>query len=147
MTHRRIENTNKCGECGGSLTGMRSDAKWCSATCRSRAKKNADRPLHRATRTAWHKARGRWLRHHLDPERAVEMLQRGCMICRQSFATPEDAKVDHDHGCCPGPLSCGACVRGMLCHGCNAGLGLFGDDPARLLAAVEYLRRGPLDTA
>ncbi|MFJ9265151.1 endonuclease domain-containing protein [Streptomyces bacillaris] len=27
--------------------------------------------------------------------------------------------VDHNHGCCPGEKSCGDCVMGILCHGCN----------------------------
>jgi Recombination endonuclease VII len=47
--------------------------------------------------------------------------------------------VDHDHACCSGKRSCGKCLRGLLCAGCNFGLGHFGDDPERLLAAAAYL--------
>lgn len=33
--------------------------------------------------------------------------------------------VDHDHHCCPDKRSCGKCVRGLLCKGCNIVLGRF----------------------
>lgn len=79
----------------------------------------------------------------LSPESYDAMLtsQGGaCRICRSTFS-PEGARphVDHDHSCCPGIRSCGACVRGILCSNCNTGLGLFGDDPAQLRIAIEYV--------
>jgi hypothetical protein len=47
--------------------------------------------------------------------------------------------IDHDHGCCPGKRSCGACIRGLLCHPCNSAIGLFGEDVVVLTAAIDYL--------
>lgn len=47
--------------------------------------------------------------------------------------------VDHDHRCCRGAYSCGACVRGMLCHNCNTGS--FGDSPALYRAMADYIEK------
>jgi hypothetical protein len=49
--------------------------------------------------------------------------------------------IDHDHECCPGTYSCGECVRGLICGNCNTGLGLFGDDVARITGAADYLQQ------
>jgi len=47
--------------------------------------------------------------------------------------------VDHDHSCCPGKTSCGKCVRGLVCWGCNSGLGNFRDDIDALASAIKYV--------
>lgn len=61
-----------------------------------------------------------------------------CAICGQVETMERGGKVrwlavDHDHK--------DGHVRELLCSGCNVGLGNFGDDPARLRAAAEYLER------
>ncbi|MFF9002615.1 endonuclease VII domain-containing protein [Streptomyces achromogenes] len=65
----------------------------------------------------------------------------GCAICAatEPGGRGEKFHIDHDHACCPGIRSCGSCIRGLLCTGCNTALGGFRDDPKRLLAAVAYL--------
>lgn len=63
-----------------------------------------------------------------------------CAVCGTVLEFGRRAHMDHDHTCCPAERSCGKCIRGILCLGCNIGLGAFGDDPARLLAAAAYLQ-------
>ena len=48
--------------------------------------------------------------------------------------------IDHDHDCCPKGKSCSKCIRGLLCHDCNTGMGLLGDSVERLEGAVAYLK-------
>lgn len=62
-----------------------------------------------------------------------------CWICSREPLENRALAVDHDHSCCPGGKSCGACLRKLLCENCNRGIGLFADDPIRLMRAAEYL--------
>ena len=63
------------------------------------------------------------------PEVSELIKQQGgtCAVCRERPAE----QVDHDHQ--------SGRVRGVLCGGCNAGLGQFGDDPDIIRRAIEYL--------
>lgn len=60
---------------------------------------------------------------------ALLLAQGGaCALCGASEPGGRGAwHVDHDHACCPsnGTPSCGRCVRGLLCHGCNVSLGHY----------------------
>jgi hypothetical protein len=82
--------------------------------------------------------------HHLrknfgiSVEQAEQLLaeQGGrCAVCGDEMADVRgySPHVDHDHAT--------GMVRGILCLGCNAGLGQFRDDRRRLLAAIRYLDR------
>lgn len=83
-----------------------------------------------------------WFRYRIRPEQYDAMLaaQDGvCAICSGDSKNGKRFAVDHDHACCPGPRSCGKCVRGLLCYLCNQGLGLFGESAQTLQAAMRYL--------
>src|SRR4051812_6310943 len=43
-----------------------------------------------------------------------------CAICSRAFASTRECHVDHNHQT--------GRVRGLLCHGCNTGIGLLGED-------------------
>lgn len=67
----------------------------------------------------------------VTPEAFSAMLdaQGGCCaICTGAMPNPH---IDHDHAT--------GKVRGLLCKLCNAGLGQFKDDVARLSQAITYL--------
>lgn len=59
----------------------------------------------------------------------IYQAQQGCcLICRDHHSV---LLVDHCHSTHQ--------IRGLLCHSCNTGLGMFRDCPKRLAAAIEYL--------
>lgn len=83
-------------------------------------------------------------RYGLTLEDRQQMLdnQGGCCyLCGDPFDPdrPRGIHTDHDHDCCPGSRSCGKCIRGLACDGCNSGVGHFRDDPDRMRRAADAL--------
>ena len=59
-----------------------------------------------------------------------ERVDHRCEVCGEP---PRRSRLDIDH------CHDSGVVRGLLCESCNRGLGMYGDDPARLRAAADYL--------
>lgn len=75
---------------------------------------------------------------------ALHLAQGGvCYICQRATGRARKLSVDHDHACCPGPVSCGRCVRALLCRPCNDLLGHVRDDIDTLRRAAIVIRDRP----
>jgi hypothetical protein len=79
-------------------------------------------------------------RHEYDA--MIASQDNKCAICRTEFRhdrpTRKESRkeartpyIDHSHS--------SNRIRGLLCHRCNTGLGMFLDSPSALKAAIEYL--------
>ncbi|MFC4114136.1 endonuclease domain-containing protein [Nonomuraea zeae] len=80
---------------------------------------------------------GRAWAFNLTAETFIRLTyQTSCNACGDAGG---ELHIDHDHSCCPGPRSCGQCIRGVLCMSCNTALGHVKDDAGRLEALANYL--------
>ncbi|MEX5258012.1 endonuclease domain-containing protein [Kocuria arenosa] len=88
--------------------------------------------------------RSRLKRYNLTAERWAQMVEDchgQCPACHRTMSE-KDMAIDHDHSCCPGRnISCGQCVRGIICHRCNLRIGYFLDDPEMMREVAAYLDR------
>jgi hypothetical protein len=67
----------------------------------------------------------------------LEAQDHRCAICNtHDSELSKPLSLDHNHSTDE--------VRGLLCHHCNTGLGLFRDNPELLRAAIAYLGRTPV---
>lgn len=159
-----ITHATECEDCGGDITHRGPTARLCEPCGKERNRASAlkyyaadPNGVRQRISETWHAlpkeeklARSRLQalkKFGLTPESYAAMLEAQggvCKICKR----PETHEyqgvvvqmcVDHDHSCCPGKWTCGKCVRGLLCHDCNAGLGYFEDSIQAMLTAVEYL--------
>lgn len=125
-----------CVECGGGTRPAPFPGPRCATH---------DRAKRQATKLA---AAGRRVEktYGLTPDEyeALYRAQGGvCFVCRRATGATKRLAVDHDHGCCPGPTSCGECVRGLLCLICNRTMGHYRDSAETAQRAADYLRRSP----
>lgn len=70
----------------------------------------------------------------------IKEQENKCAICRIDFDGTRTAArpcIDHDHT--------SGKVRGLLCHRCNTGLGMFKDERELLFAAADYLNQQPVN--
>lgn len=63
-----------------------------------------------------------------------------CYLCHRMDKV--NLCVDHDHRCCPSEVTCGECVRGLICHSCNKMLGAADDNAELLRRGAEWVRTG-----
>ena len=79
-------------------------------------------------------------RHRMDPDEYVRLSANGCMnpACREAYPL----QIDHDHSCCPGANSCGRCIRGLLCGGCNKRLAHMEAGRGHYEGLLQYLGEG-----
>lgn len=79
--------------------------------------------------------------HHLSVEHRRKMLTAcdGRCFCGETIT--DGYVIDHDHACCSGTKSCGACIRGLICQPCNKALGFLRDSTDIALAAARYLQQ------
>lgn len=62
-------------------------------------------------------------RTFLDIHLLFEFQEYKCAICGIAHQDDAGLHLDHDHRCCPKKgESCGKCIRGLLCWGCNGGV-------------------------
>lgn len=94
-----------------------------------------------ATNKKWREANPSWrlLRAYgiTAEQRDALLAEQGgtCKCCKVPNPGGRGWHVDHCHQT--------GVVRGVLCHKCNLGIGLFNDDPELLEATAKYLRSYP----
>ena len=114
---------------------------YCKECCKSRAKAiyaTSDKAERARVHREWVRANQSHIRAYktawnlgIPIEEVQDLLSRGvCDVCQST----ERLRIDHCH--------VSSRVRGVLCDSCNKGLGFFKDDPARLRAALRYLKQG-----
>jgi hypothetical protein len=91
--------------------------------------------------------RAYWSRYNITEDFYRNMLvaqENKCAICHHEFSnetryyTPH---IDHNHACCStAGVSCGKCIRGLLCGPCNQFLGRIKDSIETIERALKYLK-------
>ena len=120
---------------GGAREGRHYKCKPCYAAYFAEYRKEKPEMFQKNKRNAVVRRKG------IEPEvyDAMFAAQGGvCAACGRESEPTKSLRIDHDHACCPGEKACGKCVRGLLCMGCNAALGII-EDEERVAMLKRYL--------
>jgi hypothetical protein len=94
-----------------------------------------------------HKLRSRASKFGVNPEQQRHLFDAQGRVCRNAGCGRAidlaSAHLDHDHSCCHGDRSCGHCIRGFTCPGCNYAAGFLMDSPAKARGLAAYLDENP----
>ena len=121
-----------CEYCNKEFIQTRPDKKYCNSKCKDKSsrKKNGWRV---SKRRSWKKQNISSSFKLNDYFLLVEKQENRCAICnRHRSELTYDLCVDHDH--------ITGKIRGLLCHKCNCGLGIFKDNVEILQKSINYLQ-------
>lgn len=144
---RKVRRRGLCGSCYERWLERRDPAYLARRRARNKAAAASVRLVNNAKENErikqWRHAQPRdrrqdqWLRKYGLTLRQFNELKVAqddrCKLCRCLLATRKTAHVDHKHGT--------KIIRGLLCHKCNMGLGLFNDDAGLLRLAASYVEK------
>ena len=95
-----------------------------------------DNPLKALEYSRRSRIKARYGLHWKEFECMLDAQQGACDICKKLFSINTRPSVDHCHK--------SGKIRSLLCRKCNTALGMMGDSPQLLEAAIGYLRRHAL---
>lgn len=135
MTRVKPRNCIECGK--GGVVGK--SVKYCGSCCPScPAHENATQRDCGACIEAFNA----WKTYRIPPMDWWAMRSYDhCDACgdRMDGAKPF---IDHNHDCCSGEKSCGTCVRGLICRGCNTAEGHLNGSATKALKLADYILDG-----
>lgn len=129
---KKIDKFAKQAECTDGRAGI------CHKCRAAQSKKyRREHPVYERKRQKYNSIYAGCKRAGISTKQYFEMFraQNGkCAICGVSHLELDRLlSIDHDHNV--------EIIRGLLCNNCNAGLGLFRDNPNMLASAIKYLEK------
>jgi len=115
----------------GGKNGLKSECKECTLAYNAEWRRKHPKRMAVKRRADHYKAKYNMSLAEYDD--LLKAHDNSCAICGKS--PEENGKrlcVDHDHET--------GRIRGLLCHSCNKGIGLFQDNPIFIQEAINYLR-------